>query len=338
MSLLSEVTIVIPTHYRHKYLTRVLAYYKNINIQVLVADSTDVEYVDKNKFDIIYVHYPNGKLLDKLFNIINQVKTKYMFFCADDDFWVQESILPCVDFLNKNIDYSSVQGNYIGFTGHNKDDFIPSYLHASSIEANGVEERLAESMDNYMPLFYAIHRTDIIQKVFADSMKNNISHAILNELSVALYSLIYGKHKKLNILTYVRDDISDPTPVQRDNLKVISEKDELKAEYIQFKSNIRDLILGQDRNSDATKIVDRVLSIYIDKIKTANNSQGSIFRELMKKIFFFTKPLVLKYREKKYKQDILLKTSSFKGYPHSDVKTNKEWLKICEILKKYDIK
>ena len=40
----SKLTIIIPTHNRPKYLTRVLDYYQDLKCKILIADSSDNKY------------------------------------------------------------------------------------------------------------------------------------------------------------------------------------------------------------------------------------------------------------------------------------------------------
>ncbi|KKL68331.1 hypothetical protein LCGC14_2126020, partial [marine sediment metagenome] len=99
-----KISLIIPTHNRHQYLTRVLDYYNGINLKILVADSSQKEYPFKNKYDIDYFHYPNYIPHKKLADIIQEVKTPYVFMCADDDFIIPKAIEKCIKFLDNNSD------------------------------------------------------------------------------------------------------------------------------------------------------------------------------------------------------------------------------------------
>ena len=110
-----KVTLIIPTYNRHNYLTRILDYYSNVNLRILVADSSQNEYPFKNTYQIDYFHYPNYMPSKKLADIIQKVKTPYVFMCADDDFIIPRAIEKCIKFLDKNSDYSSAQGIYFSF-------------------------------------------------------------------------------------------------------------------------------------------------------------------------------------------------------------------------------
>jgi len=327
-----NLTIIILTHNRDQYLERILDYYSDIEYTVLIADSSQKSYSKHISSNINYHHFSNMDFSNKLNEIMQLVETKYMLFCADDDFWVKESMAPCINFLDKNLDYSSIQGNYIGFSGYTENDFIPAYLHAQSIESDTIEKRLSLCMENYMPLFYALHRTPIVKKIFSDNYTTNISHAILNEVSVSLYSLTFGKHKKMDILTYVRDDMSDPTPVQRDNLKEIASKDEFSDELNQFKLNLANLISSENNRLDVKRIVDSSLSIYINQV-----NDECLWKSIVKKYFYFLLPIIRYLRAKRNRKIIINKYFDEKGYPLSDRNAIDAWKNIQKVLQLYKV-
>lgn len=303
---------------------------------ILVADSSKDRYLQLLPNNVTYHYFSNISIIEKLYKITKLVKTKYMFFCADDDFWVKESILSCIDFLESNSDYSSVQGKYIDFICKNHAFYTPSYLHAVSIEDNGIAERLNSCMKNYMPLFYAMHRSEVLQRVFSDNYNTGLEHAILNEISVSIYSLIYGKHKSYDLMTYVRDDESLPTPVKRDNLRDISINREFKTEYNQFIHNISNLIEEKNANLNGEKIVKNAVSLYIEEI--SKEMQESKIKNIFKKYFYFTKIFINSCRRKINTLKKFRKTMTTRGYPHSDSKAKKSWEEISKIIEKHHIK
>ena len=111
-----NTTLIIPTHFRHNYLPRVINYYKNEEMDIIIADSTDIAYRERPlQPNIRYFHYPDLSFREKMKKVIENVKTPFCLLCADDDFVVRSSINKCVDFLCDNEDYTSVQGHYIFF-------------------------------------------------------------------------------------------------------------------------------------------------------------------------------------------------------------------------------
>jgi len=99
-----DLTLVIPTHNRPKRLRRILEYYSEIEIRIMICDSSKdkfpKKYLGKN---VKHFHYKNWPYSKKLSNCIKKVKTKYLLICADDDFIIPSAIKKCIDFLVKNL-------------------------------------------------------------------------------------------------------------------------------------------------------------------------------------------------------------------------------------------
>ena len=161
MNLLDKITLVIPTHYRHNYLKRLLSYYEGGGIKILVADSTDVEFKDKDKFDIDYYHYPDYIYSKKLYNIVNKVVTPYMVFCADDDFIILSSIEKSIQFLEKHNDYAFCQGyTYTYQKFNNKVVFwLTRYQHNN--EHNQYLDRIKSQVSTP---YYGVNRTNNVKQ------------------------------------------------------------------------------------------------------------------------------------------------------------------------------
>ena len=63
--------------------------------------------------------------MKKAFSYIN---TKYSFICGDDDFISIQSVKKCALYLEKNKDYSSVQGHCVAFHYPSSLTPYPKYL------------------------------------------------------------------------------------------------------------------------------------------------------------------------------------------------------------------
>ena len=113
--MLDKITLVIATKNRHQYLERIVDYYSNSGINIIVADATKEKYSKKLPSNISYFHYPEIHYCIKLDDVFKKVNTPYSLLCADDDFIIPEAIETCVDFLEKNSDYASAQGYYMMF-------------------------------------------------------------------------------------------------------------------------------------------------------------------------------------------------------------------------------
>lgn len=336
----NKLTIVIPTHNRHEYLSRVLDYYSDIEYTILIADSSKKKYEGKLGENIKYVHFENYSLMDKLNVIIKTINTPYMFFCADDDFWIKENILECISFLDENETYSSVQGRYISFYIDNNFniDQCPSYLFAKDLEINDTSslKRLELLKENYMPLFYAMHRKSHIQRVFNDCSRFNITHGVLVELIVAYYTIISGSYKTLEILTYCRDAGSGNSEnINRENLKQIVENNLYVEEYNTFKNMILKYLNRQGISGLKIEDIENILDIYICQISyTKVNKNKEFIKKLIPKKLISKRNSLL---EKKFilSQNNIVSLNNEKGYPSSDKQSMIIWEELKNIIERH---
>ena len=87
MDLLKNITIIILTHFHHACLHRILDYYREVNVNILVADSNNKVFPSCESYkNLQYYHYPGMPFCEKMAKIFHHVITPYVVLCADDDF------------------------------------------------------------------------------------------------------------------------------------------------------------------------------------------------------------------------------------------------------------
>ena len=121
----NDLTIVIPSHNRHRYFERFLTYYSDFDCDILIVDSTITAFEFKSKsVNIFYEHLPEKTFTGKLSFAFNKIKTKFVVLCADDDFLIKDGLKDCIAFLNENTSYSVALGNNIYY----KKETIKNYF------------------------------------------------------------------------------------------------------------------------------------------------------------------------------------------------------------------
>lgn len=209
----NKITIIIPTHNRHHFLDRLLEfydYYRNLNLKIVVADSSFKEYSRKNMYDIEYYHNPKAQYLEKMIEILENIDTSYVVMCADDDFIIPYALKKCVEFLDNNMDYSSVQGRFSQFLIENRYiSYILHYPHSMSrninINSNNPEERMIKLKSENFPLFYSVHRIDNLKDVYFPLYCDFKTGEPLLEHTLDLITIINGKNKTIPIIYGVRE-------------------------------------------------------------------------------------------------------------------------------------
>jgi glycosyltransferase domain-containing protein len=198
------ITIIIPTHDRHHVLLRTVDYYSQINVSVVIADSSKKPFTVKLPNNFTYLHFPYSFMGNKIYKALGEVSTKYSCLCADDDFLSESGLREGLKFLEKNIDYASVQGNYIAFYASNPPDHYYSlYDNNTGYENSSVSIKTRLEDCYRVPQIYALHKTTVLKSCFEITV--DISAITTVEMCIPLISLCFGKHKVLPVFWAARD-------------------------------------------------------------------------------------------------------------------------------------
>ncbi|MBX2921423.1 MAG: TIGR00180 family glycosyltransferase [Chitinophagaceae bacterium] len=229
-----KLTLLIPTHNRHSYLSRSLAYYSKWDIHIIVADSTAEPFEQLSLYPKIeYLHFPGASYSTKLPSSLLHVKTPYIVMCADDDFTVADTLLKCVDFLEKNADYSVAMGSVVYFSlisNNTKIGLAPVYKGQVEYHINEEDpfNRVRAFFNNYRTVYYGLHRTEVLKTAFLNTEKTQ--NLLLYEYISGLYPLIAGKVMAFADLYQVREYIGIPQ-AGITNIDKIFTKQDIRNEY-----------------------------------------------------------------------------------------------------------
>lgn len=196
-----KCTLLIPTHNRHSYLERIFEYYNDERFSVVCCDSSSSKYPKPIPDNVVYLHKPNILFVPKVCDAFNEIKTKFVVLCADDDFVLKERIIEGVEFLNNNIDYSCVIGKRASFNKKFTGIFNFSNTLNSNryIINNNPIKNMKGLMRNYYQVLYSITRSTDAFKAFNIANKSKILNDNFIELIHAAFIAYTGK---INILDF----------------------------------------------------------------------------------------------------------------------------------------
>jgi len=231
----NKITLIIPTHNRHKYLERILNYYDNF-CEILIVDSSKAKFQKSYNSNVIYYYLPEKSLNEKISYALSFVTTPYVFLCADDDFILKCAIEKCISFLDNNTDYSCVSGNYLYYKLiDNKVFFSNIYANIDNSIANfDIKDRLVTMFSNYITLYYAIHRTSTLKSTFTIDIKRPVNNLFLNEYLTAIIPLIVGKYKQIDTLYQIREYSAISGDKTTENLNKILDNPKYETELGNF--------------------------------------------------------------------------------------------------------
>lgn len=327
--LLNKITIIIPTHNREKYLTRILDFYSPYNLNIVIVDSSDkkFEIEEYSNPNIRYFYNRRGKASDKWFNALNYVNTEYVCYCADDDFIFIDSLIESLEFLIKNPDYSSAQGRqlfYKYFYMNNEIEYdvlqeaknlIPniSNIHNSS---DNIEERFDKFCFPYRNPLYGVFKLNTLKKIYQGIKKYGIYEGFASEVCVAALAMIYGKTIELdniyNLMEYIPSSCAKilkdiPTLCKEDSIDIQNSKKLISAVLLENDFDIN------KANILSEKIFDDLL-YFIEKMKIHHRE-----KQIIKCSSIENNRTLLedKYLSKIYKKQSYLKTIENKIIKHS---------------------
>ena len=352
-----DYSIIIPTYNnRHKYLNRILDYFSFFNLKIIVVDSSEKSFQNKNNYNIDYIHSPNYRYNLKLHLAVEKVETPYVLMCADDDFIVPNALDNCVNFLEENEDYSSAQGLTIDIVNKNKIISYPNSISSIKLDINKEtpSERIEQLLVPYVaPLSYAVHRTENLKSVFALPLKEiNIgASTLLMELFLAIISIINGKHKVLSVFYSAREII--PYKPANNNLKTVLAQNLYKKTYQSF-IDILAKSLAEKEEIPEDQAKKHLLEVFNSYLQSWNDNSINSYISYpikslgMKKIFDnipfiktikqFYSNMVWKIINNKKKQELYNSvkfTKGIKGYPYYDENAIQDWKVIKSFIKKH---
>jgi len=331
-----QVTIIIILHNRHANLDRLLEFYENIDLPVFIADSSSAEHVfSKKKDSIKYRYTPGLTYTQKVEQVLNEIDTPYVAMCADDDFIIPGGLYHCVDFLEKNREYSAAQGMILKYhqnTIRHTVRFEMLYTNDHSLLSMDPLERLKKLFDPYKSLLYGVHRTAILRTAFTGAGKA-FTNLYLNEYMTSVIPVLLGKYKDLPVLYQAREHAEGSDDKTVINLDTIVQDGQYKAELTGFLNHIVDKTTNAvSVNSSSLKdAVLNALENYALKIETFKRS-GIPLKKRIGKLLSLIPFFGMRYLQKKRLNE---SNRSLKKYLSEQ--DFKELASLQTILKKHEV-
>lgn len=301
-----NLSILVPTKNRYYFISKLLDYYLLINFkgELIILDSSDenikakiVEKISliKEKLKIQYYHSIGlpCALMKKFFNY---VKTDYVVFSGDDDYFTPSGIKSCIDFLNNNHLYIGCTGKAISVhssINNKKIDFILNYKQAKIYGKSSID-RISYQFENYKVPIFSIYRSQEFVKFLEpvpsteDFKKICPDKAIADEYMIEAAMVVYGKIEKLKLPYLVRHIHIDRNI---GNMVPDFKKDWIKSKnYLQsknyFLNEISKIISNEDKIDfiEAYDLLKKKYNEHVNKI--IKNEKKFLIKLYISKILF----------------------------------------------------
>jgi len=288
---MNKISIIIPTHNRSHLLTRAIQYYsKFTECEFIICDSSEQKY-SNSVFNFRYFHLPNLTFAQKLLYGVEKSNCGYICLSADDDFLFESSLKKGYRFLTKNKTYVSVHGYFSEFSCSKNKLLFNDYAYPQNKNFQPNQEEIASriiySMNPYMQLLYSLHPKNVTEECL--KFASNFPEITNVEIAFSIISLIYGKHKTLNVYWMARDnsvytnyttDVNNKNSVINDyNYYLETESGQkFKKEYALYYSEINNIKIA-----NANIIFEKIFSSYSSYLK-ALNSRSLFYEKRYKKL------------------------------------------------------
>lgn len=210
----NELTAVIPTHNRARFLLRLLAFAEEVRFPypIRIIDSsgpveaqTNLDTVSffRDRLDVAYQHVTCG-LLEKLCFGLQETRTPYVCLWADDDFQIAAGLSECVNFLKRNPEYKSCTAQFlsIGSSGAQTRAFLATHPRR---DEELLSERILKWSEKFYSNFYSVYRKEALAANL-EIAKEACTYErcrIIPEILLGQLSLLSGRQGALPIISLV---------------------------------------------------------------------------------------------------------------------------------------
>jgi glycosyltransferase domain-containing protein len=212
MALISNLTLVIPSYNRQKYLLRSIEYFNNKSIKIVILDGTNTpidEKLLKVYSNIQYFHLPIS-FAERLAFSSKLITTKYVALLGDDDFFLKTGLIKLIEELERNNEIISCMGSCLNFNKKTNNIFYRPYyneMYNYNILQNIAEERMYYHMSNYTcSSIYAVVRTEYWVKAVEIMGQELFQDPAIPELQFELTISYFGKSMVIPTLTWLRSN------------------------------------------------------------------------------------------------------------------------------------
>src|SRR5687768_612859 len=226
-----HLTIFLALKDRVPFTRRWLEYARvNLPFRVLIADGGSDDSVSRllgespfNDVDVEYVRYPfDASYADyytKLADALSRVTTPFVVMADNDDFFIREGLTRALEFLMAHPDHVACGGQCALFwvadpaapsadTTYGNSVVWKCSSQLSSDVADTAQRRLRERCQRANDVFYAVHRTSLLQSHFEAVRRCCPSDLFLMEELVTFLTAIAGKTRQLDTLYIARQQDS----------------------------------------------------------------------------------------------------------------------------------
>ncbi len=274
-SLLNELTVVIFSFQRPKWLIKSINYWSKYNIELIIIDGSekilDIKSFKNNKnFELKYYHLPKP-YVERLSFCLKLNLRKYVLVTCDDEIHLIDGIKESINFLNKNIKFIGANGKCrcIYQSNFNQIKLFNPYPRFDLINKNqnikAKNKRILGYFENYnCASYYSVMRSEIWKEDLELICKTKISCVYIIEKLIELSNLSKGKIFIHDKVSWVRNGLVSPhSGVRRKTISWWAKNKKMANEHALTKKLITKIM-------KSSKLSDSIFEVFLKEKKIKN--------------------------------------------------------------------
>jgi hypothetical protein len=217
--LLDELTIFILSRGRNKHLESTISYYKELDIRLVVLHKTKVPIDKKYLYPKLTYKVVDESYASRCSISLNYLPTPYAILSTDDERYLPSTLISMLQSLKSNQNIMSVGAQAIALLSYDSligGQLLYKYLHSYSNINNDVKDRVllhfanSESSITFSAMYRMYRSKDFGKMLKLFSLNEEVSTALITEVTSEVFSLFLGNIVYLDELLWVRNFMVEP--------------------------------------------------------------------------------------------------------------------------------
>ena len=216
-----KVTLLTPSYRRQEYISRLVSFYSNIPVNLIIVDGTEsgplFDSIDlRSAGSIKYFYQPGRSIFDRLVFATQHLNTPYVAWLGDDEFHVPSGLMKSIKILEQNTKVSSAIGLCAGFRVESGHIYWGNYYNYSPVI---FRDRPAQRIENYFAHYsptmaYSVWRSANYLRASKIMFDRNWGSGNLAEFMYAFCGISDGIHVVHDRLQWLRSTENPPQQEQ----------------------------------------------------------------------------------------------------------------------------
>ncbi len=304
-----NITIIIPTRNRYDEIKKIVKYYQFYKYtgKIFIIDSSEKKiylrsknFLLRNKnINIKHFRYV-GRPFECTKFIIPKIKTKYVCWSGDDDFYIVDGLKKSIHIMSKNLRIDAL--NSLSLVANvKKNNFYIRYSiydHFNSTYKSPVL-RITKILNNYKVPIFSIFRANIFKKSFnfiPGKSKRNLcpTRIIHDEYLESLIFAFFNKIYKFDFPYMIRT--VPEKKYAKKSIDLLKRNENLSLDQKKSFSYLEKTILKLIKNKNDKKLFIKKFNNFVKKI----NSEKQKYPLLMKSLGMHLRKIYVKFSNKNF--------------------------------------